>query len=682
MAEEGLSPREATRKSMDQITGALVGIALVLSAVFLPAAFFPGSTGVIYRQFSITIVSAMLLSVLVALIFTPALCATILKPVEKGHKEKNTGPFGYFNRGFRRTNEAYESGVKHFVGKSIFYLIIYAVIVGGMMFLFTRLPTGFLPDEDQGILFVQVNTPSGAAIGRTGKVLDTIRDYFLTEEKNNVAGVFTVEGFSFGGRGQSSGLAFVALKDWSVRKGEQNKVQAIAGRAMQRFAKIQDAMAFAFAPPAVIELGNATGFDFELLDRANLGHAKLIDARNQILGMAGKDPQLVAVRPNGLNDERQYRFAIDREKASAFKLSLLDVNNTLSAAWGSGYVNDFIDRGRIKRVFIQGDEEFRMLPQNFNNWYTRNSDQQMVPFAAFATGSWTTGSPKLERYNGVSSVEILGQPIPGVSTGTAMAKMEDFASKLPKGISYEWTGLSYEEKKAGSQAGAVYGISMVVVFLCLAALYESWSIPIAVILVVPLGVLGAIVATLCRGLANDVFFQVGLLTTIGLSAKNAILIVEFAKENFDSGAELIEATVHAAKQRLRPILMTSIAFIAGVMPLAISTGAGSGGENAIGTGVVGGMLAATILAIFFVPVFFVVMLRLFRVKPHKVEEASSGSESTKPADQVRINSELQAQLDSLFAMLGVRQPRAQETSQTVTEPATKEPEEPGNQNST
>jgi multidrug efflux pump len=425
---------------------------------------------------------------------------------------------------------------------------------------------------------------------------------------------------------------------------------------MGRFSKIQDALAFAFAPPAVIELGNATGFDFELLDRGNLGHAKLMEARNQILGMAGKDPQLVAVRPNGLDDEPQFRFDIDREKASAFKLSLEDVNNTLSAAWGSGYVNDFIDRGRIKRVFIQGDEEFRMLPQDFNNWYTRNSDQQMVPFAAFATGTWTTGSPKLERYNGVSSVEILGQPVPGVSTGSAIAKMEEFAKKLPAGISYDWTGLSYEEVKAGSQAGAVYAISLIVVFLCLAALYESWSIPIAVVLVVPLGVLGAILATLWRGLDNDVFFQVGLLTTIGLSAKNAILIVEFAKANFDQGAELLAATIHAAQQRLRPILMTSIAFISGVLPLALSTGAGSGGENAIGTGVVGGMLAATILAIFFVPIFFVVMLRMFRVKPRKIEESTPDSHGTKPDDQSRINAELQEQLNKLYEMLGLHPP--------------------------
>jgi hydrophobe/amphiphile efflux-1 (HAE1) family protein len=622
MAEEGLSPREATRKSMDQITGALCGIALVLSAVFLPMAFFSGSTGVIYRQFSITMISAMILSVLTALIFTPALCATILAPVEKGHTEKKRGFFGLFNRSFNRANRGYESGIRHIIARAPIYLLIYVGVLAALAFLYVRVPTSFLPDEDQGILFVQVNTPVGATISRTSEVLDQIREYFETKEKDNVDGVFTVNGFSFGGRGQSSGLAFVHLKDWSVRHGAQNRVQAIAGRAMGYFSTIKDAMAFAFAPPAVLELGNASGFDFELQDRGNLGHAALMKARNQLLGMAAQSPLLVAVRPNGLDDEPQYRFAMDREKASAFGLTIAEINNTLSAAWGSAYVNDFVDRGRIKKVFIQGDEESRMLPQDFNKWYVRNNLGQMVPFSAFAAGSWIYGSPKLERYNGVSSVEILGQPAPGSSTGAAMAAMESMAAKLPAGISYEWTGLSFEEQRAGSQAGSLYIISIAVVFLCLAALYESWSIPFAVILVVPLGVFGAILATLLRGLSNDVFFQVGLLTTIGLSAKNAILIVEFAKENFEQGMGLVEATVRAAHQRLRPILMTSLAFVLGVAPLAISSGAGSGGQNAIGTGVIGGMLAATFLAIFFVPLFFVTMLRLFKVTPQKRKPVS------------------------------------------------------------
>jgi multidrug efflux pump len=550
----------------------------------------------------------------VALIFTPALCATILKPVEKGHKEKQRGFFGFFNRSFNRGNRYYESGVKHILSLTIPFLVIYVVLVLGMGYLFTRVPTAFLPEEDQGILFVQVNTPVGSTKSRTSDVLDQIRDYFLTQEKDSVEGVFTVTGFSFGGRGQSSGLAFIRLKPWDQRPGLQHRVQAIARRAMHHFAQIKDALAFAFAPPAVIELGNATGFDMELLDRGNLGHDKLMEARNQLLGLAAKEPTVMAVRANGLDDEPQYKFDIDREKAQAFKLTIADVNSTLSAAWASEYIDQFVDRGRIKRVFIQGDADSRMLPQDFNNWYTRNSAGQMVPFSAFASGSWTYGSPKLERYNGVSSVELLGEPAPGFSTGAAIAAMEKLAAKLPTGIDYDWTGLSFEEQRAGSQTGSLYAISLAVVFLCLAALYESWSIPFSVMMVVPLGVFGAILATLLRGLNNDVFFQVGLLTTVGLSAKNAILIVEFAKANYEEGMDLAEATVRAAHQRLRPILMTSMAFVLGVMPLAVASGAGSGGENAIGTGVIGGMLAATFLAIFFVPLFFVVMLRLFKVK--------------------------------------------------------------------
>jgi multidrug efflux pump len=617
MAEEGLSPRDATRKSMDQITGALVGIALVLTAVFLPMAFFTGSTGVIYRQFSVTIVSAMVLSILTALIFTPALCATILSPVKKGHQEKQTGPFGLFNRAFRRSSNVYEGGVKRVLKWPIPFGLVYAILLVALAFLFLRVPTSFLPDEDQGIMFVQVSTPPGATVQRTQAVLDRVREYFMGTEKAAVDHVFTVTGFSFGGRGQSSGLAFVDLKPWSERPGAKNRAQAVAARAMGFFRSFQDAMAFAFVPPAILELGNATGFDAELLDRGNLGHQALMNARNQFLGLAMKDPHFApySVRPNGLDDEPQYRFDIDRERASAYGLTIGDINNTLSFAWGSDYVQDFIDRGRIKRVFIQGDAPSRMLPEDFNHWYVRNSAGTMVPFAAFAQGSWTYGSPKLERYNGVPSAEILGVPAPGVSTGEAMKVVESIAAKLPRSISLDWTGLSYEEQRAGSQTTALYAISLAVVFLCLAALYESWVIPFAVMLVVPLGIFGAVLATLGRGLANDVFFQVGLLTTIGLSAKNAILIVEFAKENYDGGMELFEATVRAAHQRLRPILMTSLAFILGVLPLAIASGAGSGGENAIGTGVIGGMFSATVLAIFFVPLFFVIMLRLFRVKP-------------------------------------------------------------------
>jgi multidrug efflux pump len=620
MEEEGLSAKEATRKSMEQITGALVGIALVLTAVFLPMSFFGGSTGVIYRQFSVTMVSAMVLSVLVALIFTPALCATLLKPKKEG---KKTGFFGWFNKWFDRGNNRYERGVHSVTGQTGRWMIVFVIIVVVMAVLFTRVPSSFLPDEDQGIMFVQVNTPPGATSERTAKVLAQVRDYFLNQEKDSVQAVFTVGGFSFGGRGQSSGLAFVNLKPWGDRPGAKNRVQEVAKRAQAYFfTQIHDAQAFAFAPPAVLELGNATGFDFELLDRANQGHEALMSARNQLLGMVAKDPRLTQVRPNGLDDEPQYKFNVDWEKASALGLSITDISNTLAAAWGSQYVNDFVDRGRVKRVFIQGEAESRMLPQDLTGWYVRNSGGQMVPFGAFADAKWGYGSPKLERYNGVPSVEILGSPAPGQSTGAALAIMEQLATKLPKGFDFEWTALSYEEKLSGSQAPSLYAISLTVVFLCLAALYESWSIPVAVMLVVPLGVFGAILATLLRGLSNDVFFQVGLLTTVGLSAKNAILIVEFAKENHDKGMDLIEATVHAAKQRLRPILMTSLAFILGVLPLAISSGAGSGGQNAIGTGVIGGMLSATVLAIFFVPVFFVAVRKIFKGKPHTAEEPS------------------------------------------------------------
>src|SRR5580692_3476460 len=541
MAEEGLSPREATIKSMGQITGALVGIALVLSAVFVPMAFFGGSVGVIYRQFSITIVSAMILSVLVAIIFTPALCATLLKPVQKGHQKKKGGFFGWFNRVFDAGNRGYTSCVGYIIGRGSRHFVIYLAIVGVMGFLFTRLPRSFLPDEDQGILFAQVTTPPGTPQKYTQDVLDRMNEYFLTKERAAVDSVLTVAGFNFGGRGQSSGLIFVRLKDWAERPGANNRVQAIARRAMGRFLQYRDALAFAFAPPAAIELGNATGFDFELIDQANVGHAELMEARNQLLKMVSQNPNLAAVRSNGLNDEPQYKIEIDREKANALSLTVSDVNTTLAAAWGSEFIDQFTDRGRVKKVFIQGSDNSRMVPENFNDWYVRNSLRQMVPFGAFSQGSWIYGSPKLERYNGSPSAEILGEPAPGSSTGSAMDTMEKLAEKLPPGIGFDWTGLSYEEREGGSQVGILYAISLTVVFLSLAALYESWSIPVAVILVVPLGVFGAVLATSLRGLSNDVFFQVGLLTTIGLSAKNAILIVEFAKENFEKGMNLVEA---------------------------------------------------------------------------------------------------------------------------------------------
>lgn len=614
MSEEGLSPLEATRKSMDQITGALIAIGLVLSAVFVPMAFFGGSTGVIYRQFSITIVSAMLLSVLVAIVLTPSLCATLLKPVEKGHVAHRRGFFGWFNRTFDRSTNRYEGAVKHILRRTGRYTVIYLAIVGVMAFLFTRLPKSFLPEEDQGRLFALVTLPPGSTVGNTEKVLDKVRDFFLIDEKDNVEGLFTVAGFSYAGRGQNVGLAFVKLKDWSERTGRENRVQAVTQRAMEKFMGIREAMVFAVAPPAVMELGNASGFDFQLMDIGNLGHDALMDARNQLLAMAGQDPALAGVRPNGLDDEPQYHVDIDREKAGALGLTVSDLNATLSSAWGSAYVNDFVDRGRVKRVFIQGEPDSRMTPEDFGLWYVRNNEGQMVPFSAFAVGNWIYGSPRLERYNGRASMQIQGSAAPGLSSGDAMDAMEKLAAKLPSGIGFEWTGLSYEERAAGAQAGSLYLISMVIVFLFLAALYESWSIPVAVMLAVPLGIFGAVLAVWTRGLSNDVFLQVGILTIVGLSAKNAILIVEFAKANFDTGMDLVESAIHAAKQRLRPILMTSLAFGLGVVPLAISTGAGSGGQNAIGTGVIGGTVGATVLGIVFIPLFFVVVLRLFRVK--------------------------------------------------------------------
>ncbi|WP_158047214.1 efflux RND transporter permease subunit [Skermanella pratensis] len=609
MAEEGLSPREATRKSMGQITGALIGIALVLSAVFVPMAFFGGSTGAIYRQFSLTVVSAMVLSVVVALVLTPALCATMLKPV-KGHGQPRKGFFGWFNRSFDRGNVRYQRGVGHMIHRRGRYLLIYLLIVAGLGVLFVRLPAAFLPNEDQGILLTQMALPPGATLERTLETVEAVERHYLEDEKDYVNGIFAVAGFSFSGRGQNTAIAFANLKDWEVRGSDEGAVSAIAARAMASLSRVRDAMIFAFTPPAIIELGNATGFDMQLVDRGGLGHEALMQARGQILGLAAQNPSLVGVRPNGLDDNPQLRIDIDREKASALGLSLADINTTLTATWGSSYVNDFIENGRVKRVYLQADAPYRMLPSDLDRWYMRNAKGEMVPFSTFSTTHWDYGSPRLERFNGVSSINIQGQAAPGISSGEAMTIMEGLARQLPQGISFEWQGLSYEERLSGSQAPALYAISILVVFLCLAALYESWSIPASVILVVPLGVLGAVIAAHLRGLPNDVYFQVGLLTTIGLSAKNAILIVEFAKDMHDEGMDLLEATIEACRQRLRPILMTSFAFILGVLPLAISTGAGSGSQNAIGVGVMGGMISATVLAIFFVPVFFVAVLKL------------------------------------------------------------------------
>jgi multidrug efflux pump len=617
MTEEGLSPREATRKSMGQIQGALVGIAMVLSAVFVPMAFFGGTTGAIYRQFSITIVSAMVLSVLVALILTPALCATILKPLHKGEQHGQKGFFGWFNRMFNRNAARYESGVGKILARSARWMLIYALLLGGMVFLFLRLPTSFLPLEDRGVFTTSVQLPSGSTQQQTLKIVDRIEQYYLTQEKANVLSVFSTIGAGPGGNGQNVARMFVRLKDWDDRDPDNGSSFAIIERATKAFRKIKEAQVIASSPPAINGLGNAAGFDMELQDHAGAGHAALMQARNKLLELAGNDGSLTRVRHNGLDDSPQMQIDIDQRKAQALGVSIDDINNTLQTAWGSSYVNDFMDRGRVKKVYVQAAAKYRMLPDDINSWYVRNKDGGMVPFSAFATSRWETGSPRLERYNGYSAVEIVGEAAQGISTGTAMDIMENLVRQLPNGFGLEWTGMSYQERLSGAQAPALYAISLLVVFLCLAALYESWSVPFSVMLVVPLGVIGALLATWMRGLENDVYFQVGLLTVIGLSAKNAILIVEFANDMNAQGRELVSATLDACRQRLRPILMTSLAFIFGVLPMATSSGAGSGSQHAVGTGVMGGMISATVLAIFFVPLFFVLVRRRFPLKePH------------------------------------------------------------------
>jgi multidrug efflux pump len=619
MSEEGLPPKEATKRSMGQITGALVGIGLVLSAVFVPMAFFGGSTGVIYRQFSITIVSAMALSVLVAIVFTPALCATMLKPVAKGHEHGEGSPFGrffhWFNLKFHNGTQRYERTVGGMLRRSVRFMAIYLAIVVVLGVLFVRMPTSFLPEEDQGVMFNQVMLPAGATQERTLEVLKKVEKHFLENEKDTVRALFTVAGFSFGGSGQNMGIGFVNLKPWDERQAPGMDVKSIAGRAMGAFSQIREAMVFAFVPPAVLELGTSGGFTLQLQDRSGLGHDALLAARNQFLGMAAQDKRLVGVRPNGQEDMAELALDIDHAKAGALGVSVADINETLSTAWGGSYINDFLDRGRIKKVYLQADAPARMTPEDLGKWYVRNQAGDMVPFSAFATAHWTFGSPRLERFNGQPSMEILGQAAPGLSSGEAMAAAEEIIAKLPPGIGYEWSGTSYEERRSGSQAPALYALSLLVVFLCLAALYESWSVPFAVMLVVPLGVLGALLAATGRGLSNDIYFQVGLLATIGLSSKNAILIVEFAKAQMEEGKELVAATLEAVRMRLRPILMTSLAFGFGVLPLAIATGAGAGSQNAIGTGVLGGTISATVLGIFFVPLFYVVIKRIFKDKP-------------------------------------------------------------------
>ncbi|MEJ8715526.1 efflux RND transporter permease subunit, partial [Klebsiella pneumoniae] len=614
MSEEGLSPREATRKSMGQIQGALVGIALVLSAVFVPMAFFGGTTGAIYRQFSITIVAAMVLSVLVAMILTPALCATLLKPVKPGESHERTGFFGWFNRTFNRSANRYETFVGKILHRSLRWMLIYVLLLGGMVFLFLHLPTSFLPLEDRGMFTTSVQLPSGSTQQQTLKVVQKAEDYFLNNEKQNVESVFATVGSGPGGNGQNVARMFVRLKDWDQRDPQTGTSFAIIERATKAFNQINEARVIASSPPAISGLGSSAGFDMELEDHAGKGHDALMAARDTLLELAGKNPLLTRVRHNGLDDSPQLQVDIDQRKAQALGVSIDDINDTLQTAWGSSYVNDFMDRGRVKKVYVQAAAKYRMLPDDINLWYVRNSSGTMVPFSAFATSRWETGSPRLERYNGYSAVEIVGEAAPGISTGTAMDMMEKLAAQLPTGFGLEWTAMSYQERLSGAQAPALYAISLLVVFLCLAALYESWSVPFSVMLVVPLGVIGALLATWMRGLENDVYFQVGLLTVIGLSAKNAILIVEFANELNEKGQDLLSATLSACRQRLRPILMTSLAFIFGVLPMATSTGAGSGSQHAVGTGVMGGMISATVLAIFFVPLFFVLVRRRFPLK--------------------------------------------------------------------
>ena len=619
MSEEGLSPRAATRKSMGQIQGALVGIALVLSAVFIPMAFFGGTTGAIYRQFSITIVTSMILSVLVAMILTPALCATLLKPLKKGEHHGSRGFFGWFNRTFNRYAQRYETGVGKILQRTLRWLVLYVLILGGMVVLFMQLPTSFLPDEDRGVFTTSVQLPPGATQQQTLKVVKKIEKYYLTEEKENVRSVFATIGSGPGGNGQNVARMFIRLNDWDDRDPQTGSSFAIIERATKAFRNIKEARVFASSPPAISGLGNSTGFDMELQDHAGLGHDALMKARDQLLTMADQDSRLTRVRHNGLDDSPQLQVDIDQRKAQAMGISVDDINDTLQTAWGSSYVNDFIDRGRVKKVYVQSAAPYRMLPGDIDKWYVRNSVGTMVPFSAFATSRWVTDSPRLERYNGYSALEIVGEAAPGVSTGTAMDIMEQLVQKLPTGFGLEWTGMSYQERLSGAQAPALYAISLLVVFLCLAALYESWSVPFSVMLVVPLGVAGALLATWLRGLENDVYFQVGLLTVIGLSAKNAILIVEFANDMNAAGKELVAATMEACRQRLRPILMTSLAFVFGVLPMATSNGAGSGSQHAVGTGVIGGMIAATVLAIIFVPIFFVLVRRRFPLRERSTD---------------------------------------------------------------
>ena len=637
MAEEGLSPREATAKSMDQITSALIGIGLVLSAVFGPMAFFGGSTGVIYRQFSVTIIASMLLSVAVALILTPVLCASLLKPVAAGHQSAEHAIFFlrpfflWFDRSFFRSRDLFLKVVGRTLSRKKRYLIVFVLIMVVMGFLFLRMPTAYLPDEDQGILLAQILMPTGATLEQTQSVADEVQRHFKENEKEAVESCMTIAGMGFSGRAQNNGMVFAKLKDWKLRNRGDLRAKAVAGRAMGAFSKIRNAMVFVFPPPAVVELGNARGIDFQLMDRGGLGHAALMNARNQLLGMAAQDKRLVAVRPNGMEDVPEYRIDVDWEKAGSLGVPITSIHNTISAAFGSAYVNNFIQAGRVKRVYVQADAPYRMLPKDLEKLYVRNTVGKMVPFTSFASSHWTTGSPRLERFNGFPSLNIWGEPAPGRSSGEAMQAMEEIVSKLPQGIGFDWNGLSYQERQAGTQTGLLYAFSILVIFLCLAALYESWTIPISILLALPLGAIGGVIASSLRGLPNDVYFQIGLLTTLGLTTKNAILIVQFAKARVEEGKGLIEATLEGAKLRFRPIIMTSLAFGFGVLPLAVSTGAGAGAMNAIGTGVLGGMVTATVLVVIFAPLFYVLIEKFFG--KHGKREAAQKTDINPSGDQ-------------------------------------------------
>lgn len=611
MTEEGLSPEEATVKSMGQITSALVGIGVVLSAVFIPMAFMSGSAGVIYRQFSVTIVAAMVLSVLVALILTPALCASMLKPIAKGDDHEKKGFFGWFNRTFNQGSDLYQRGVMGIAKRGKRSMLVFALVCGVMGYLFVSVPSSFLPDEDQGVLMAQVMAPVGTTQQDTMQAIYQLEDHFLENESEVVDSVFALQGFSFAGAGQNMGMSFIKLKDWDERPTPDMSAQAIAGRAMGALSQVKDAMIFAFAPPPMPQLGVSTGVSFYLMDKGALGRDALLQAQGQLLGMANDHEKLQNVRPNGMEPGPQLRVEIDREKARSLALTMADINSTLSVAWGGRYIDDFIDNGRVKKVYLQGDAQSRMNPEDFNQWKVRSQKGEMVPFSAFATTHWDFGSPQLVRYNGVPAVEIQGEGAPGVSTGETMALIEGMLAELPEGLSVEWTGMSYQEKEAGNQVMLLYALSLIVVFLCLAALYESWTVPTAVLLVAPLGVVGTMLAGWWFGMSQDIYFQVAMLTTVGIASRNAILMVEFAKSHYDAGSDLLESVRDAAKNRIRPIIMTSLAFGLGVLPMAIASGAGSGAQNAIGIGVLGGMVTSTFLGIFFIPLFFVVVQKVF-----------------------------------------------------------------------